>query len=527
MLSFASIVSGKSGLNLDRKRGEGGKAIFSGLKIADFPETLDPTPSIIYAKSISLSAAYGTYVSFPNTFGDEDNHNILTDTMIMWSMAEEDGGKKCHRDIEHILCLLFYPQCHNPTTSNGSVNTKLPILHDNLTTERTFNETPNFSINKDTWNITATSLVTICQKSCFKVLKECKDRLPVRIFNIITGCCTYFPDSSKNSVCLDFNVTCEMPPPKVANGRVIGFSGDNNSNTCSEGSKVTYKCSTGYNMTGSENVTCESTGDWSDLPNCINNNIETSEKSSMQKALHNKWQIAILVALLLGFMTLAVCCCSRKSKNKVKNLPLDPLPTYNAHCLLSSDQNICSEINQRLAETQTISNSTINTAEPVVKRNKEYDAFVVYSCEKPSKTNDYPISPDEQFFEENILPKFDHSKGGRYKLFFHRRDFIAGIPITDNIIRAVQSSNTAIILISQDFINSQWCCDEFEICMAEHSKDPAFKMFAILMQPKETLTGIPIHMERFLRNVSYLQKGDVNLWQKLDQRLAETKSDNA
>ena len=28
----------------DRKRGEGGKAIFSGLKIADFPETLDSTP---------------------------------------------------------------------------------------------------------------------------------------------------------------------------------------------------------------------------------------------------------------------------------------------------------------------------------------------------------------------------------------------------------------------------------------------------------------------------------------------------
>ena len=95
----------------------------------------------------------------------------------------------------------------------------------------------------------------------------------------------------------------------------------------------------------------------------------------------------------------------------------------------------------------------------------------------------------------------------------------------DNIYKGVQSSNAAIILISQDFIESKWCCPEFEICMAEHSKDSAFKMFAILMQPKETLTGIPISMKLFFRNVSYLQKGEVNLWQKLDQRLAEIKSD--
>ncbi len=39
--SYVSDVSGKSGLKM---KGGGGKAIFSELKIADFPETLDPTP---------------------------------------------------------------------------------------------------------------------------------------------------------------------------------------------------------------------------------------------------------------------------------------------------------------------------------------------------------------------------------------------------------------------------------------------------------------------------------------------------
>ncbi len=196
-----------------------------------------------------------------------------------------------------------------------------------------------------------------------------------------------------------------------------------------------------------------------------------------------------------------------------------------ADFLLSSDQCMWSELNERLAKVQTILKSKPDIPGQLVKRNKEYDAFVVYSCAEPTKTDAYPISPDEQFFEDNILPRYDQSKGGRYKLFFHRRDFIAGIPVMDNIYKGVQSSNAAIILISQDFIESKWCCPEFEICMAEHSKDSAFKMFAILMQPKETLTGIPISMKLFFRNVSYLQKGEVNLWQKLDQRLAEIKSD--
>ncbi len=43
--SFASNVSGKSGLKIERGGGWG-EAIFSELKIADFPETLDHTPNV-------------------------------------------------------------------------------------------------------------------------------------------------------------------------------------------------------------------------------------------------------------------------------------------------------------------------------------------------------------------------------------------------------------------------------------------------------------------------------------------------
>ena len=58
-------------------------------------------------------------------------------------------------------------------------------------------------------------------------------------------------------------------------------------------------------------------------------------------------------------------------------------------------------------------------------------------------------------------------KNTDFKLCIHRRDFKAGWDIKWNIMNAIRNSNSAIIIMSQHYINSLWCVEEFEDCYME------------------------------------------------------------
>ena len=133
---------------------------------------------------------------------------------------------------------------------------------------------------------------------------------------------------------------------------------------------------------------------------------------------------------------------------------------------------------------------------------KDYDAFVCYAYEG----NDF------QFTEETLRTQLEQER--QFKLCIHRRDFLAAWDIMWNINNAIKNSNSAIIIMSQNYINSLWCKEEFEQCYLEHMKDPAFKLFVIMMQPVEDLEDISIYMERFFSQKTYLLKDDPAIFKK-------------
>ena len=57
--------------------------------------------------------------------------------------------------------------------------------------------------------------------------------------------------------------------------------------------------------------------------------------------------------------------------------------------------------------------------------------------------------------------------------------------------------------------------------MEENKRDPAFKLFVILMQPHETLKGYTAYMEKYFRSKTYLTKDDPELWNKLIKHINE------
>ena len=99
------------------------------------------------------------------------------------------------------------------------------------------------------------------------------------------------------------------------------------------------------------------------------------------------------------------------------------------------------------------------------------------------------------------------------KLFIHGRDFIPGIPIVDNIKSAIAKSNSAIIIMFQAFIDSDWGPEEFAHCYLESMNDSAFTIFMILMQPAECLSNLSGYMQSFMESRTYLSKYDPQLYQ--------------
>ena len=144
-------------------------------------------------------------------------------------------------------------------------------------------------------------------------------------------------------------------------------------------------------------------------------------------------------------------------------------------------------------------------------RNRQYDAFVCYCYEGQD--------PD---FAEKIIPQELEKRHG-LKLCIHRRDFKAGWDIKWNIMNAIRNSNSAIIIMSQDYINSLWCVEEFEDCYMENMKDSAFKLFVILMQPAYTLNITNEYIQSFFTKKTYLEWDDSKLILKIANYLTWVK----
>ncbi|XP_071105170.1 toll-like receptor 4 [Haliotis cracherodii] len=83
--------------------------------------------------------------------------------------------------------------------------------------------------------------------------------------------------------------------------------------------------------------------------------------------------------------------------------------------------------------------------------NFTYDAFVSYADE------------DRGFVVEDMRNMLERHHGLR--LCIHHRDFMVGEAITANIMNAVQSSRKTIVVLSSNFLKSEWC--DYEVHMAK------------------------------------------------------------
>ncbi|XP_043266804.1 toll-like receptor Tollo [Venturia canescens] len=134
-------------------------------------------------------------------------------------------------------------------------------------------------------------------------------------------------------------------------------------------------------------------------------------------------------------------------------------------------------------------------------RDKLFDAFVSYS------------SKDEAFVAEELAPVLEMGNPS-YKLCLHYRDFPVGSFIADTIVQAVESSRRTIIVLSENFIKSEWCRFDFKSAHHQVLRDRRRRLILVLVGdvPQRDLDP---DIRLYLKTNTYLQWGDKLFWEKL------------
>ena len=220
--------------------------------------------------------------------------------------------------------------------------------------------------------------------------------------------CAYLPSINGPISCFYKPVTCISPPNDTES---LILDNHNISSMYPVHSTIDYICKDdSLKIKGNKSITCQFSGQWSQLPLCIKHPLSSG----------SPLMIVTPLFLLPGIVFVGIIVWL-KCKSYVEYSTL--------------------------------------------VRNKEFDAFICYD------------EADANFVQTTITSEYEEIPEPPFKLIIHQRYFKPSYTINWNIWNAIKTSNTAIVVMSQDFINSSWCREEFQQCYLEHMKDPALNFF--------------------------------------------------
>jgi uncharacterized protein YjbI with pentapeptide repeats len=139
----------------------------------------------------------------------------------------------------------------------------------------------------------------------------------------------------------------------------------------------------------------------------------------------------------------------------------------------------------------------------------KYDAFVLYSS----------IPDDRLWVHLKLVQELENVYG--FRLCVHHRDFLGGCDIVDNIEQAILSSRKVLVVMSENFIGSDWCVDEVRMTMSVDRNK-----FVVIMYRDVMLSAAPMPavVRRLLESRTYIEwderpEGEQLFWKKLRRAL--------
>ncbi|XP_076453842.1 toll-like receptor 4 isoform X2 [Babylonia areolata] len=129
---------------------------------------------------------------------------------------------------------------------------------------------------------------------------------------------------------------------------------------------------------------------------------------------------------------------------------------------------------------------------------------------------------DEDWVLQHLLPHLESGQGLR--ACFHKRDFLPGKNILDNIVDSVKSSKKFVLVFSQHFALSRWCQFELDLCLG-HALDNDDALVVILLEDASS-RDLTSTMTAVLTTTTYVQWQECpdmrsSFWRRLGLSLAE------
>lgn len=136
------------------------------------------------------------------------------------------------------------------------------------------------------------------------------------------------------------------------------------------------------------------------------------------------------------------------------------------------------------------------------KHDKLFDAFVLHS------------SKDETFVAEQLAPILENGEPP-HKLCLYYRDFPADESYDlETIVQAIDSSRSIIMIISKNFIKTEWCRFEFKSAYHQVLRDRR-RCLIFIMLKDVTQKDLDPDIRLYLKTNTCLYWGDKTFWQQL------------
>ncbi|XP_067130978.1 protein toll-like [Centruroides vittatus] len=97
-----------------------------------------------------------------------------------------------------------------------------------------------------------------------------------------------------------------------------------------------------------------------------------------------------------------------------------------------------------------------------------------------------------------------------YRLCVHERDWLAGNPISENIVYSVRNSRRTLVLLSRQFLDSMWFSVEFRVAYNRMMEDQAYRLVLVLVEELENSKELENDLRRLLSTKTYLKSQMVN-----------------
>ena len=155
----------------------------------------------------------------------------------------------------------------------------------------------------------------------------------------------------------------------------------------------------------------------------------------------------------------------------------------------------------------------------------KYDAFVAYDKD------------DRSWVRNELIPNMESSEdpnsgieGHGMRFCIHERDFELGNWIEENIVSAIEQSRKVILVISANFLASNWCRFELEISRMQSLERGRNLVVPVLMETID-FANMPSSLQWLVRKHTYIEWKDhaigaEQFWARLRDVLKETGDDH-